>query len=244
MRLDAFRALVRTIAAEVPAEYFDGVLEVDVSPRTMAHPTREGIWTLGECIPVTGGGSEGPVQSRVVLYHGSFAALAGQGPGFDWRGEAHETLMHELRHHLEWRADASALEAFDRAAEQNFARLEGEAFDPLFYLDGDSPVPGLYQVDDDWFYDLVVRAPVPEVTFVWHGRRYAARIPEGTALPCYLLVDGVTDAPEGDLVLSLRRKPRLFDLFRERPLAEVEVRAEPLGAAREGDNAIDSGRRS
>lgn len=244
MRLDAFRALVRSLAGDVPEEYFEGVLEVDVSPRTMPHPTRADVFTLGECIPVTHGGAEGPVQSRVVLYYGSFAALAKDGPGFDWRGEARETLWHELRHHIEWRANAPDLEAFDRAAEQNFARMDGEGFDPHFYLEGDSPVADVYQVDDDWFYDLVVRGPVDEVTFVWHGRRYAVRVPPDAAPPCYLFVEGVDDPPEGDLVLVLRRKPRLFDLFRDTALTEAEVQAERLGEAADGEKAIDSGRRN
>jgi len=244
VRFDAFRSLVRSLAEDVPEEYFEGVLEVEVSPRTLPHPTRAGIYTLCECIPVTGGGSEGPVQSRVVLYHGSFAALSREGAGFDWRGEARETLWHELRHHLEWRANAPDLEAFDRAAEQNFARVDGESFDPLFYLDGDSPVPDVYQVDDDWFYDLVVRGRVDDVTFVWHGRRYAVRVPPDAAPPSYLFVDGVDDPPEGDLVLVLRQKPRLFDLFRERSLTQADVQATPLGEAVEGEKAIDSGRRT
>jgi len=244
MRLEQFRDVVRSLAADVPAEYFDGVLGVEVSPRTVRHPTRAGVYTLGECIPVTGGGTEGPVQSRVVLYHGSFAALAREGPGFDWTGEARETLWHELRHHIEWRADASRLEDFDLAAEQNFARREGDPFDPLFYLDGDSPVAGVYQVDDDWFYDLVVRGPVEQVTFTWHGRRYGVRVPVGVVPPCYLLVDGVDEPPDGDLVLSLRRKPRFFDLFREQALVQADVRAELFGDAGDGDNAIDSGGRN
>lgn len=231
MRLDDFRALVRRMADEMPADYLDGVLEVTVSPRALPHPAREGIYTLGECIPVAGGGAEGPVQSRVVLYHGSFAALAARAPGFDWAGEAHETLMHEVRHHLEWRAGAPELEAFDRAAEQNFARQEGEPFDPLFFLDGDAPVPGVYQVDDDWFLDRVVRTRPAEVEFSWHGRRYAVDVPDGAALPCFLAVHGVTPAPPGDLVLVLRRKPSMLDLFREPQLtqAEVTARALPVG---------------
>src|SRR5712692_2728789 len=72
------------------------------------------------------------------------AARAGWGaarldPDFDWREEAWETLTHELRHHVEWRARAPGLEAYDRAVEANFARQEGERFDPALYLDGDSP---------------------------------------------------------------------------------------------------------
>ena len=78
MRLADFEAMVVRMAGEVPREFLDGVGEIVVSPRTLPHPERPGIFTLGECIPLpaaAGGGAEG-VQSRVVLYHGSFAALA------------------------------------------------------------------------------------------------------------------------------------------------------------------------
>jgi hypothetical protein len=234
VRIEPFRALVRHLADGMPAEYLDGVLEIVVSPRAVPHPTRAGIFTLGECIPVTGGGAEGPVQSRVVLYHGSFAALAQLDPSLDWEAEARETLWHELRHHLEWRANAPDLEAFDAAAEQNFARIDGHAFDPLFFLDGDSPVRDVYQVDDDWFIDRVVRGAPGPVTFTWRGTRYEVALPEGTGLPCYLYVDGVADPPEGDLVVVVRRKPGLLDLFRRRELAEAEVRARALGPAADG----------
>ncbi len=229
MRLDDFRALVRRLAAAVPGEFLDGVLEITVSPRAVPHPTRAGIYTLGECVPVTGEG--GVVQSRVVLYHGSFAALARQGDGFDWVDEARETLLHELRHHLEWRAGAPELEALDRAAEANYARHDGEPFDPLFYLDGDAPVPGVYQVEDDWFLDHVVRRLLPEVEFTWHGRRYRVAVPPGLAPPCYLLVDGVADPPPGDLVLAFRPRPSFRDLFRAPALGQARVRAVPVAPA-------------
>jgi len=125
--LDDFRSLVRRLSAEVPAEFLDGVSEITVSPRAVPHPTRAGIFTLGHCIPFHAGetGAIDEIQSRVVLYHGSFRALAELDPGFDWRSEAWETLTHELRHHLEWRAREGALEAFDEAAEENFARTDG-----------------------------------------------------------------------------------------------------------------------
>lgn len=232
VKLAAFEALIQRMAADVPSHYFDGVTEVMVSPRTLPHPVRGEIYTLGECIPLPLDG-EGPdaVQSRVVLYHGSFAAIARLDPDFDWEREAWETLTHELRHHVEWRARTDDLEAFDRAAEQNFARLDGEPFDPHFYLDGDAPVEGVYQVDDDWFLDTLWRAAPTEVPFVWHGRRYRVPVPAGTTLPAYLLVDGVAEPPPGDLVLVLRRRPRVTDLFRTVTLSQASVRAEPI----EGD---------
>ena len=70
------------------------------------------------------------------------------------------------------------------------------------------------------------------------------RVPPDAAPPCYLFVEGVDDPPEGDLVLVLRRKPRLFDLFRSAALTEAEVEAERLGEAADGEKAIDSGRRN
>jgi predicted Zn-dependent protease with MMP-like domain len=229
MRLADFEAMVRRLAAEIPEEFLAGVLEVTVSPRTLPHPTRGEIWTLGECIPVAGEGGE--VQSRVVLYHGSFAAVAYVNPDFDWGHEARETLQHELRHHLEWRANQDELEELDRAAEANFARQDGESFDPLFFLHGDSPVPGVYQVDDDWFLDHVVRAAPSEVSFTWHGQAYQAAVPSGATLPAFLTVSDLQHPPPGDVILVLRRKPRVLDLFRSAPVPwQGEVAAGRLAA--------------
>jgi Zincin-like metallopeptidase len=227
MRLSDFEAMVRRLAADVPADFFEGVAEVVVSPRALPHPTRAEVYTLGECIPLPaeGGPVGDPVQSRVVLYHGSFAALARLRRGFDWREEAWETLTHELRHHLEWRARTDALEALDRAVEQNFARQEGDLFDPAFYLDGERPADGVYRVEDDYFLDRVVRSLPPAIEFEWHGRAYTAPVPAGATLPCLLTVEGVAEPPPGDLVVALRRPPGLRDLFRPRKPFEATVRA-------------------
>jgi len=229
MRRSDFESMVRGMTKELPVEYFAGVVAVDVSPKAVPHPTRAEIFTLGECIPLPTGPDAGEdgVQSRVVLYHGSFQALARLEPGFDWRGEAWETLTHELRHHLEWRARRGDLEAFDRAAEQNFARLDGDAFDPLFYLDGEVVAPGWYQVDDDRFHDLTVREVPARVELEWHGRAYTLEVPTGTPLPAFLTVEGVDDPPPGELVVVLRRTPRFWDLFRRSaPPAHLVVTAE------------------
>ncbi len=215
MRADAFEAMVRAMCEEIPADYFDGVTEVTVSPRAVPHPVHGDVFTLGECIPLPlqGDGPEA-VQSRVVLYHGSFLALADLDAEFDWRDQAWETLTHELRHHVEWRARRDDLEALDRAAEHGFARQRGEPFDPLFHLDGEAVAEGVYHVEDDWYLDRLVRELPREVEFAWHGRRYRVAPPAGASLPAFVALDGVSDPPPGDLVLVLRRKARLRDLFR------------------------------
>lgn len=211
--------MVRRMADEVPAEYLDGVAEIVVSRKAVPHPARAEIWTMGECIPLPAIDAEpDAIQSRVVLYYGSFAALAATDPDFDWREEAWETLTHELRHHLEWRARAPDLEALDRAVEANYARQDGEPFDPLFYRDGEMPAAGIYRVEDDYFLECTVRDPGAPVRFGWHGRRYRCDPPPDLTLPAFLEVDGVADPPPGNLVLALRRPPGLLDLLRSRPV--------------------------
>jgi Zincin-like metallopeptidase len=229
MRLGDFEALVRRLSAEVPPAFFDGVAEVVVSPRSVPHPTRADIYTLGECIPLPApeGAPARAIQSRIVLYHGSFVKLARLDPEFDWREEAWETLTHELRHHVEWRAHAPALEAYDRAAEENFARQEGERFDPAFYLDGDCPADGVYEIDGDFFLDRVLRAPPASLELDWHGAHYRASVPPGLTLPAFLTIEGLTEPPPGDVVLVLRRKARLTDLFRPAEPFMATVRVTP-----------------
>ena len=91
MRQADFEAMVVGMAGEVPREFLDGVAEITVSSRAVPHPDRPGIFTLGECIPLPAGDSGGVegIQSRIVLYHGSFLALARVTPGFDWREDEH-----------------------------------------------------------------------------------------------------------------------------------------------------------
>jgi zinicin-like metallopeptidase len=215
MRLADFENMVRRLCEEVPEDFFDGIAEVVVSPRVVPHPDRADVFTLGECIPLpvqVGSGVDG-LQSQVVMYHGSFAALAAMEQGMDWRQEAWETLTHELRHHLEWRAHAPDLEDFDWAVEHNFARRDGEPFDPTFFLSGNPEGEDRYSVEDDVFIDRIVSGVPRSVDFSWHGREYRTELPEGAELPCFLVIDGVSNPPPGELVLVLRRRPGVRDLF-------------------------------
>ena len=103
MRYSDFQKLVASMAAELPKEYFEGVAAVDVSEKAVPHPTRAEIYTLGECIPIPTGPEPGEsgVQSRIILYYGSFKSLSRIEEGFDWRAEAWNTLPHALLHHIE-----------------------------------------------------------------------------------------------------------------------------------------------
>ena len=222
MRLDDFRSLVERFQGDIPREFQGGVVAIEVSSKTVPHPVRADIYTLGECIPLEWSGSGADLQSRVVLYHGSFQALARLGEGdFDWRAEAWETLTHELRHHLEWRANVAALEAYDWAAEENFKRHEGAEFDAVFYRSGEQVGEGVYKVDDDVF---VEGAPP---TVMWHGRTY--RVDAKVTPPAFLTLDGLDEPPPGDAVLVVPRRATLFTFWR-RPVVTQAVVAVEQGA--------------
>ena len=222
MTLEEFRALVARLQHDIPAEFASGVADVDVSPKTVPHPVHRGVYTLGECIPLNWTGDGSDLQSRIVMFYGSFQALARGNPSFDWRGEAWETLTHELRHHLEFRAHQGKLEEYDWAAEQNFARHEGRAFDPSFYRSGEHVAEGVYKVDDDVFVET-------NGEFSWHGKRYRAPI-ANVARPAFLTVHGLADAPHGDVILVLKKRLALSDLWRRAAVTQHAITVSPSDA--------------
>ena len=138
-------------------------------------------------------------------------------------------MSHELRHHLEWRANVAALEAYDWAAEQNFARQEGEPFDPVFYRSGEEVAPGVYKVEDDVFVEGEVEKK-EGVTFVWHGGRYRVALPRDAKRPVFVSVEGLAEPPPGEVVVVVPRKPSLWDVWRATPTPSVvRASAEPAG---------------
>lgn len=227
MQLPDFEALIRRLSEEIPDEFLDGIAEIVVSPRTVAHPERNEIFTLGECIPLPAGSDDvDAIQSRVVLYHGSFAALARDQADFDWHEEAWETLTHEIRHHVEWRAREPSLESLDEAMEQNFARLAGEPFDPTFYRDGERLAGGMFRVEDDYFLEVDRPGAAGACRFAWAGQRYRVMIPADLAPPAFLAVQGLEAPPPGELVLVVVRPPRLFDVLKAPEVDQRDVWAQ------------------
>ena len=227
MRIEDFRSLVDRLARDVPEEFRDGVVAIDVSPKALPHPVHPDVYTLGECVPLEWTGTGTDLHSRVILYYGSFMSLARlEEPGaFDWREQAWETLTHELRHHLEWRANVDALAAYDWAAEENFKRQEGQPFDPTFYRSGEDFRDGVWKVEDDLFVVLAdPHARGTHIEIPWHGRAYTVVVPMA-APPAYLFVilEGLLDPPPGDAVLVVKPTLTLRDLFRHRPAPVQQV---------------------
>jgi hypothetical protein len=185
VQLAEFERAARALWSEIPAEYKEGVDGLIIEESAVAHPKHPEVYTLGECVtedyPSQYGGPD-TIRSAVVLYYGSFRAVAADDPGFEWASELHETLMHELQHHLETLATESGLEDVDYAVDENFKRVDGEAFDPLFYRAGERMGEDMYRVEEDVFIEVVrsdTRAFVFE--FQFERTQYAVEVPGRTA---------------------------------------------------------------
>ena len=102
MTYEAFVELVERLWEEVPEDFKRGLQGVHVFPEAKPEPGLRGVWRLGEYLdpgpPSAFGGFE-DLGRHIALYYGSFLEVAGEG--FDWEAEVWETLLHELRHHLE-----------------------------------------------------------------------------------------------------------------------------------------------
>jgi len=212
VNFDTFARAAHEAFESIPAEFREGVDGLTIRPEKVPHPTYPDIYTLGQCLteayPSDWSGPD-TLRSVLVLYHGSFQALAGEDPDFDWEGELWETLTHELRHHLESLANEDDLEGVDYAMEEAFHRAEGEEFDPFYYQSGMEVAPGLFQVEYDFFleqhWNLEAFEDASYIPFTWHGVSYRVLRPEILGDVHFLWVGGVEVGP-GALQLVLVRK--------------------------------------
>lgn len=238
MRFDEFEKLAWLQWEKVPAEYKQGVDGLTIERDARAHSELDEIYTLGECVtegyPSDFGGPD-TTRSAVVLYYGSFLRLSHLDPGFDWEKELWETLTHELQHHLEALASEDALEDFDYAVDENFKRLDGELFDPLFFRAGELVAPGIYRVEDDVFIELDSDpGSAGPIEFGWEGARYRIGRPRLNADVVYLHVTGGPDLTPGQLWIVLVTRRGVWrvvgDALRRRRLevSESEGTAEPV----------------
>jgi hypothetical protein len=212
----------------IPAEYRAGVDGLRIERVALPHTSLPEVYTLGECVtesyPSEFGGPES-TRSVLVLYYGSFFRLSRQEEEFDWEVELWETLTHELQHHLESLAHDDSLIDMDYAADENYKRYQGAAFDPTFFRHGVPVAGGWLRVEDEFFLELE-RMSVEHATFDWHGREYRVDVPADPADVLILtIVDGVPDAPGALHLVLVERSGWLqtvLRLLRPRMPAVVE----------------------
>ncbi len=237
MDFDTFSRKAHEAFLEIPETFREGVDGLTIRAERVPHPTLPDVYTLGQCLtesyPSDWSGPD-TLRSVVVLFHGSFRALAVQDPGFDWEDELWETLTHELRHHLESLAREDDLEGVDYAVEEAFHRAQGQEFDPFYYQQGMEVAPGLFQVEYDFFLEQEWWQEefdsAREIPFSWHGQEYRAPRPKLLGDLHFLWVRGV-EVGAGNLQIVLRRRRSLKERFRagvrgkELALRESEGRA-------------------
>ena len=238
MDFRTFESRAQELFAQVPERFLEGIDGLEVSRRTEAHPTLPDIYTLGECLteqyPSEFGGA-GEVRSIVVLYYGSFLALSRLDEDFDWEGELYETLMHEVRHHLESLATEDELEEIDFAEDQNFHRRQGEPFDPYFYRSGTRISDREWEVDGDRFIEVPVpwEGPWP-VAVEREGHTLRVERPAGEWDIHFVTVGTWSDDTAEVIVVLLRRRSALASftaLLRGRaPVVEQSLMEDAEGA--------------
>jgi predicted Zn-dependent protease with MMP-like domain len=148
LKFKDFERVAQEAFEAVPEQFREGVDGLVVSRESLPHPRLRDVYTLGHCdtesFPSDWVGPE-TTRSVVVLYYGSFRNLARLDPEFDWDAEIHETVQHEVRHHLESLADEDQRGGVDYAMDEDFKRDEGDDFDPWYYQHGESAGSGVYQ---------------------------------------------------------------------------------------------------
>jgi len=229
MDFDTFESLAGEMWEAIPEMFREGVQALVIHAADKADPINPGVFLMGECSvdAATSMVPDVPLQTNIDIYHGSFTMISQRSETFDWEGELWETLTHELRHHIEWRAGIDHLGDEDDLQLENLARINGRPFAHDFHRRGSRLDEGVYTVDGDLFLEV----PVPHkewgqstdpVTVEWAGITCEAAPPStpGARLT-YLTAStrpssqrrGAPDAPWNpwrEVVLVLRKRRRWF----------------------------------
>jgi hypothetical protein len=194
------------------------------------HPTLPDIYTLGHCdtesFPSEWVGPD-TTRSVVVLFYGSFKNLARQDSDFDWAAEIHETVEHEVKHHLESLADEDALGGVDYVMDEDFKRSEGLDWDPWYYQHGESVGEGAYAAEDHVFLEQVWSGAgferAGDLSFRWKGRDYRIPRPDVLGDVHYVWLEDVRDAPPALELVLVRKRSWWEDVKRLAGASRPEV---------------------
>jgi hypothetical protein len=220
MTFDEFQRIAEAAFEAIPEEYRVGIDGLVVSREAVPHPELPDIWTLGMCdtesYPSDWVGPE-TTRSVVIVYWGSFRNLSRLDPEFDWEAEIHETIEHEVRHHLEWLAGHDDLGDVDYAMDESFKRADGLPWDPWFFQKGEPVAPGVFALEERLFLEVELASDAFEaadhIDFEWEGRLW--RLPRPTELGDlhFIWVEGVVEAPRS-MEVVLVRSLGTWDRFR------------------------------
>lgn len=100
--IDEFSDMLEGMVKDVPPIFLRGLAGIWASPEEKYDPSL-GAATLGEYIV------EPPFDPYINIYYASFRRLLGRASRREIEREMWETLIHEIRHHLEERAGVDYL---------------------------------------------------------------------------------------------------------------------------------------
>ena len=116
LSFDQVGDLLDEMAEEFPQEFYADLNGgISLLPEAREDPEGEDLYIMGEyCNDMMG--------RYIVLYYGSFAALAQQEDWTqeDWEDELYTTLSHEFTHHMEGLAGERGLEIKDEQFMEEF----------------------------------------------------------------------------------------------------------------------------
>lgn len=124
LTIDEFERLANEFYDLIPERFFDGlnggmIIHEEAEQRD---PDLPDVYVLGEYVEDDYG-----LGRYIVLYYGSFAALFAEEPRDVWEDELWETMVHEIRHHIESQAGLFDLDLEDEADLAEFRRWAEEA---------------------------------------------------------------------------------------------------------------------
>ena len=118
LSFDQVGDLLDETAEEFPQEFYADLNGgISLLPEAREDPEGEDLYIMGEyCNDMMG--------RYIVLYYGSFAALAQQEDWTqeDWEDELYTTLSHEFTHHMEGLAGERGLEIRDELEMEQYRR--------------------------------------------------------------------------------------------------------------------------
>lgn len=179
MNLEEFETLALEMWKRIPPGFKQGVSALVITHEPRFDPELTGVVLMGECATdeVMSLIPDAPLHSMIYVHHGSFAYSAEKEEEFPWAHELWETLTHELRHHLEWRAGVDHLGHDDDAERQDFRRRAGRPFATDYYRTGAEIDDGVYALEKLLFVECPIGPGEPDhtqIVMTWGGLLLAA----------------------------------------------------------------------
>lgn len=150
LTIEEFEELANELYDEIPPQFLEGlsggiIISEEAEQRD---PDLPDVYILGEYVEDHYG-----LGRYIVLYYGSFAALFADEPFEVWEDELWETMVHEIRHHVESLAGVHDLDIEDAIQLAEFRRWAQEmaegGYDDEVYEDDDEADEDDDEADED-----------------------------------------------------------------------------------------------